>query len=230
MHKEPHFGHWIVSVMCLESPSVGSMEGCEMHGDLASPTESFLCIRCLGAEAHNASWRKSSMPSWCLCSCTNHCTVVTPTPRQLPSAAQQRFVMLCAMRSAGGCACGFGTFVALVDHSRRPQNAAVADLDLARFKFRPVSSMAAALTAQQAKRAYMGAEVIKDFPGHGLFAGKVFRIDINVPDGDVVWPLLYKIKCDWGKHKQRRCQGLSCLPAAAAACRLAFAFCGASCP
>ncbi|KAL4424708.1 hypothetical protein ABPG77_000051 [Micractinium sp. CCAP 211/92] len=45
----------------------------------------------------------------------------------------------------------------------------------------------------------MGAEVIKDFPGHGLFAGKVFRIDINVPDGDVVWPLLYKIKYEDGE-------------------------------
>ena len=41
----------------------------------------------------------------------------------------------------------------------------------------------------------MGAEVLKEFPEHGLFAGKVSRVDINMPDDDgVVWPLLYKIK------------------------------------
>ncbi|KAL4422537.1 hypothetical protein ABPG75_008734 [Micractinium tetrahymenae] len=61
--------------------------------------------------------------------------------------------------------------------------------------------MAAALTAQQAKKAYMGAEILKEFK-QGLFSGKVYRVDTDMPDDEnplVVWPLLYKIKYEDGE-------------------------------
>lgn len=67
--------------------------------------------------------------------------------------------------------------------------------------------MVAALTAQQAKKVYMGAEIVKEFPPQGVFRGKVYKIDINMPDGDgVVWPLLFKVKCDreWKPSSTRR--------------------------